>query len=220
MAKRRIYLAGPEVFLPKRDAKKVFDEKRRLCSAYRFIGVSPVDNDLDPSAMAKRDAALRISAANEDMMRSCHLVIANLTPFRGPSADVGTAYECGFMRALGKPVLAYTNVAGTLLERTRQALRGKISRDPSRDWRDSFRMVVEDFDCFDNLMLVGAVEATGAHVVVNATPVKRRFTDLTGFETCLQLARELMPTKRAGARRRSARPPDQAGAKVVRSRRR
>src|SRR5262249_22714241 len=108
--------------------------------------------------------------------------------------------------ALGKPVFAYSNVAETLLERTRQALRKTISRDPSGDWRDSFSMAVEDFDCFDNLMLVGAVEATGAHVVVNATPVERRFTDLTGFDPCLQLARELMPRKQPGATGGSARP--------------
>ena len=42
-------------------------------------------------------------------MRSCDAAVANLTPFRGVSADAGTAFEVGFMRALGRPVLGYTN---------------------------------------------------------------------------------------------------------------
>ena len=31
-------------------------------------------------------------------MQGCDAMIVNLTPFRGPSADVGSAYEMGFMR--------------------------------------------------------------------------------------------------------------------------
>jgi hypothetical protein len=45
----------------------------------------------------------------ERIMRTCDAVILNLTPFRGPSADVGSAYEMGFMRALGRPIFAYSN---------------------------------------------------------------------------------------------------------------
>jgi nucleoside 2-deoxyribosyltransferase len=36
-------------------------------------------------------------------------MIVNLTPFLGPSADVGSAYEMGFMRTLGRPIFAYSN---------------------------------------------------------------------------------------------------------------
>ena len=43
----------------------------------------------------------KIAMRNETHIRSCQAVIANLTPFRGPSADVGTVYEVGFARALG-----------------------------------------------------------------------------------------------------------------------
>ena len=47
-------------------------------------------------------------------MRSCDLLIANLTPFRGVSMDSGTAFEVGFMRALGRPVLGYTTATDTI----------------------------------------------------------------------------------------------------------
>ena len=107
---RRVYLAGPDVFLP--NALAFAAAKRELCAKHGFIGVSPFDNEIKPSLLPKHEAALRISVANEDMIRTCGLMIANMTPFRGPSADVGTAYEMGFARALGLPVFAYTNVAG------------------------------------------------------------------------------------------------------------
>jgi nucleoside 2-deoxyribosyltransferase len=41
----------------------------------------------------------RIASHNEALIRSYDVIIANLTPFRRPSADAGTVYEVGFMRA-------------------------------------------------------------------------------------------------------------------------
>jgi nucleoside 2-deoxyribosyltransferase len=187
MTRLRIYLAGPDVFLP--DAIDFAETKRKLCDAYGFTGVSPFDNEIDLATLSKHAAALRISAANEAMIRGCDLVIANITPFRGPSADVGTAYEMGFARALGLPVFAYTTVGGNLVERTRQALGAEAAERLSGQFEDSFHMVIEDFDGVDNLMLYGAVEASGAPIVVKAVPDDdRRFTDLSAFEECLKLA--------------------------------
>lgn len=60
----------------------------------------------------------RIASRNEALIRSCALMIANLTPFRGPSADVGTVYEIGFMRALGRPVYGYATTATPFTQRT------------------------------------------------------------------------------------------------------
>ena len=112
----RIYLAGPEVFLP--DAVAAGARKRALCSAYGFDGVYPLDAELDLSKLAKTEAARRISLANEALIASCDLLIANMTPFRGVSMDVGTAFEVGYMRALGRPVLGYTNTPIDLRERS------------------------------------------------------------------------------------------------------
>jgi nucleoside 2-deoxyribosyltransferase len=198
----QVYLAGPEVFLP--DADVIAAAKRRLCAEHGFVGLSPVDNAVDLSGLAKRDAALRISAANEAMIRRSYLLIANLTPFRGPSADVGTAYELGFARALGLPVFGYSNAAGSLLDRTRQALGTEVGRRPSGQFEDSDHMLIEDFDGADNLMLIGAIEVGGTPVVVNEMPPERRFSDLKGFETCLRLAARNLATDpgQAGVRAR------------------
>jgi nucleoside 2-deoxyribosyltransferase len=174
----RIYLAGPDVFLP--EAAALAAAKRKLCADYRFVGVAPTDNDTDLSALSKHDAAMRISADNEDLIRSCKLLIANLTPFRGPSADVGTAYEMGFARALGLPVFAYSNVAGSLLERTRGA---QVRERVGGGFEDADRMLIEDFDCADNLMLVGAVEAIAfSGEVATGSPPKSAIADLGAIE--------------------------------------
>ena len=107
---RRIYLAGPEVFLA--NACEIGARKRAICERHGLIGVFPVDEEdaCDPT-LPLAEQGFAISRAMERVMRGCNAMIVNLTPFRGPSADVGSAYEMGFMRALGRPIFAYTNDA-------------------------------------------------------------------------------------------------------------
>lgn len=190
MMKRRIYLAGPEVFL--REAEAVFEAKREICRRYGFQGVSPLESHLDAEPIPQSQWGWRISRSNEACMRSCDLAIANLTPFRSPSADPGTAYELGFMRALGKPVLGYTNVCGTLRERTARHFGGQLqARDSGSGQEDPEGLLVEDFDLVDNLMLDGAILSSGFEVVVVAAPPAAKFTHLAGFEQCVQQATRL-----------------------------
>jgi nucleoside 2-deoxyribosyltransferase len=189
----KIYLAGPEVFLP--DAASVAGQKIKLCDAYNFIGISPVDNEIDLSDLSKHEKALRIATANEDAIRSCDLVIANLTPFRGPSADVGTAYEIGFARTLGRPVFAYTNVSGSLLERIKKEPGAGVKPGTTDEFEDSDHMTIENLDGFDNLMLTGAIDG-GAPVTNNNVPRDRRYSDLAGFEQCLELAAKKFGVKK------------------------
>jgi nucleoside 2-deoxyribosyltransferase len=107
----RVYLAGPEVFLC--NAKESGEHKKALCKKYGFEGVYPIDVEINAEGKSPRELGLCISDVNEGLIKSCELVIANITPFRGPSADVGTVYEMGFAHALGKRVFAYTNVAAS-----------------------------------------------------------------------------------------------------------
>ena len=43
----KIYLAGPEVFLP--EAKKIGQAKKALCAEYGFEGLFPFDNEVPQS---------------------------------------------------------------------------------------------------------------------------------------------------------------------------
>src|SRR5215510_6578217 len=100
----KIYLAGPDVFLP--DAIAIGQRKREICQRHGVIGLFPLDNAVD---LAAPDASLQIFRANEAMMDKAHAIIANLTPFRGPGADPGTVYELGYMAGRGKFCLPYCN---------------------------------------------------------------------------------------------------------------
>ena len=179
----RVYLAGPEVFHP--EAARLGQAKRALCRDRGFDGLFPL-------GAAREGAAIYAHCLR--LMGDSDLGVFNLTPFRGPSADVGTVFELGAMAALGKPVFAYTNVAGDLIERLRDA--PGLAFDASATcWRDPLGMAAEDFGNADNLMLDEALAAQGRRVHRRAVPPERRFTDLDGFVACLDEARaRFMPS--------------------------
>jgi nucleoside 2-deoxyribosyltransferase len=195
----RIYLAGPDVFA--RDPLILAARKKAICAKYGFEGVFPLDNELDLTDLKPFEKGLRISAANEELMRTCDLVIANMTPFRGPNTDSGTAYEMGFMRALGKPVLGYANVYNAPtgeagfphIERVKTYYGHLLLRDETEEAEDPIHhMLVEDFDMVDNLMLDGAVYFSGGEVVVTEVDERDRYENLDGFEQCVIQAAQLM----------------------------
>jgi nucleoside 2-deoxyribosyltransferase len=186
----RVYLAGPDVFLP--DPVAVGERKKRVCDRYGLEGIFPFDAEVPPGDRSRREMGFLISEANERLIRGCAAMIANMTPFRGVSADVGSAYEIGFGRALGLVVFAYTNVAMPFTERTSLALGPGVSRGEEGRLRDSSGMAVEEWDLMDNLMLEGGLRASGGRLVVEAAPEGDVFTDLGAFETCARLLSEIL----------------------------
>jgi nucleoside 2-deoxyribosyltransferase len=175
-----VYLAGPEVFLP--DAIAVGAAKKALCTAAGFEGVFPLDMQVDIEGLAPQQAAERIYQACETLMSGCDLCIANATPFRGVSMDVGTAFEVGFMRAQGKPVFAYTNAAGLYPERVRDYRR--LGRSAVFD-ADAPDVQIEDFDAVENLMIAVAVARSGVPLRP-AEDGPARIGDLQAFQRCLR----------------------------------
>jgi nucleoside 2-deoxyribosyltransferase len=102
----RVYLAGPDVFLP--DATAVFQRMKATCKTLGLEGIEPFDGQLDIATNESHDAfAHRIYEGNVARIRSCDGLIANLRPFRGLEPDCGTVFEVGFAVALGKPVVGY-----------------------------------------------------------------------------------------------------------------
>lgn len=178
----KVYLAGPEVFLP--DGRAVLEAKRALAGRYGFAGVVPGDLVIEAEDGPAR--GLAISAANETLMRGADLIIANMTPFRGVSTDVGTAWELGFMAGLGRPSFAYTNAPELYRERvTRDVYAGEVRPDAEGRLRGSDGHDVEDFGMVDNLMLDGGIAARRGLVVRRAVESARLFTDLSAYEACL-----------------------------------
>jgi nucleoside 2-deoxyribosyltransferase len=190
MTPLRIYLAGPEVFLT--NAKEIGEHKKVLCRKYGFEGVFPLDNEVDTNDKSPREIGLCISEVNEGLIKSCDILIANITPFRGPSADVGTAYEMGFAHALGKQVFAYTNVAVPFTERTIKAVNAEVNRGDDGKLRDAQGMFIEEVDLTDNLMIDGCIYASTKRLVIEEASADQLFTYPGGFEKCLRAAREMI----------------------------
>ena len=76
------------------------------------------------------------------------MVIANLTPFGGASADAGTLIEVGWLLGNGKPIFGYSNTSESFEQRMRRQL-GEGYAD----------LGIEGFRLPDNLMIVGAVQS-------------------------------------------------------------
>lgn len=146
---KKIYIAGPDVFLE--HAIEEGERLKALCAQYGYEGLFPMDNII--TGQNSYDIANAIKEANIAMIRSCDIVIANLSPFRGPEPDSGTVWEVGFAQALGKKVLAYSNDSRTLKEKTQAIL------NLGESTRDKEGLLIEDFGLGHNLMFAGCVVA-------------------------------------------------------------
>ena len=132
----KIYLAGPDVF--RQDAKEFGEFLKKLCKEYGHEGLYPLDNEITPQE--GEDISKLIYEANFDMIRKCDIVLANMIPFSGVSMDVGTAWEIGAAKALGKKVYLYNSSGGYYSQRV---IKGR------KDFPN-----VENFGLEDNLMLI------------------------------------------------------------------
>ena len=108
-------------------------------------------------------ASLAIFKGNEAMMDAADAIIANLTPFRGPSADAGTVYELGYAAGRGKFCLAYSN--DPTAYRDRVARMCDVTTSAGGRLADPEGLTVEDFGWPDNLMMIHALDLHGCPLV-------------------------------------------------------
>lgn len=189
----KIYLAGPDVFLP--DAMEIGRRKAAICARHGLTGLYPLDNAIDLTAV---DASLAIFKANEAMMDSADAIIANLTPFRGPSADAGTVYEFGYMAGRGKLCFAYSNDLTLYPERVARSQ--TVTKAAGGHLIDNDGLTVEDFGLPDNLMMIHALDLRGARLVMPRRRPVNIWHDLASFEACVALAADRAPTVRADSK--------------------
>jgi nucleoside 2-deoxyribosyltransferase len=175
-----VYLAGPDVFLPNATAHAL--AKVAICERYGLKGQPPLNEDIASLAqMHESEAGLAIFRKDVAMMEAADIIIANLTPFRGASADSGTLVELGWFLGRGRPIFGYSNIATPFRERSRTHL--AAIPDPLPE------ITVEHFGLPDNLMIPGAVLAGGGHpMVLPEDGIDRPFDALDVFERCVAIA--------------------------------
>jgi nucleoside 2-deoxyribosyltransferase len=171
------YLAGPDVFLP--DAAGHARVKTKICARYGLAGRAPLHPDIAHVMSLPPDEAWRaIYQFDVAMMQECDIIIANLTPFRGASADAGTLVELGWFLGAGKKVFGYSNSATGFMARSQAQVAAAGDALPE--------LAIEGFGLPDNLMVPGAVEyGGGLPLTLPPDGVDRAFDALDVFERCV-----------------------------------
>ncbi|HRD46203.1 MAG TPA: nucleoside 2-deoxyribosyltransferase [Caulobacter sp.] len=178
-----LYLAGPEVWYPNVGAH--FGLRQHLCAEAGFTMLLPDAEslrELDPGEIMARE----IYAERVARMRRADAAIVNLTPWRGPTADPGTAFEAGFLSGLGKPVFAWMNLSSEQDAEYRERIDAYVGAQLDEDgvWRDGQGAVIEDFGLPETAMLWA--EARRLFVIVTPDVMG----DVTGLELCLEAVRQ------------------------------
>lgn len=178
----KLFVAGPEVFLP--NARAIVAQKCDLVRAAGFTPVSPFDPGV-PDGLAGHELAMAISANDERLVRDSDLMIANLTPFRGISADAGTVFELGFMCALERPVHGYSNIAKGFGARTTDLFDGQVKPLGQGMFDAPDGTLIEEFGLADNLMVDGGILRRGGVFICGDVAASEYMTNLDVFRTCL-----------------------------------
>jgi nucleoside 2-deoxyribosyltransferase len=205
--KPKLYLAGPEVFLP--NALTYAEQQRALCEQYGFTPLHPVDNGptvgersvealarlyeavqlfrTDPlrsfMALLSEDmrCAMKIYLGNIAYVRACDIVVANCNAFRGTLVDDGTAYELGLGNGLGKPTYGYIDTALPAVQNVLKRYPCTILANGVPVDQDGY-LVVDDFGTAINLMLECGMLLGGGRLVEGS------------FEDCLRAMRTDLDT--------------------------
>ena len=169
----KVYLAGPEVFRP--DAREYAQTQRTLCERYGFVGLHPMDNNVDLRDRSMRTAT-RIYRADVGQIKDCDLVVANCNAFRGALMDDGTAYELGYANALGKPTYGYIDRLLPAHELAQTKCAFTTLPDGHLADADGY-LLVDDFGTSINLMMQCGMTETGGRLIEG------------DFEACLRALR-------------------------------
>ena len=175
MAEIHAYLAGPDVFFP--HARETGRQKIAYLKTLGIIGHYPLDNEVPAALLNDPAKASRfIGDANEKMMLDCcrdgriGLILANMCPFHGPSMDVGTAFEVGFMSALSYRhnviIIGYTPYRRSFEDRVAGAIHGGWDAITYENGvpRAPDGTMIEAFGGADNLMITSAIARTGGDI--------------------------------------------------------
>lgn len=182
-APKTVYLAGADRYYP--DADALIARKRALCTA-AGLSARLAGDDVTLSPQAGELQAREAYAGALANLRASDLLVANLTPWRGPGCEPATAFEAGFASALGKPVLAYLNIEDEEDADYRSRVEAWLGAlpDASGVWRDANGCAVEDFDLPESPLLWA--EARRLFVIVTPDPLG----DVTGLELCLDALKD------------------------------
>lgn len=164
-----IYLAGPDVFMP--NTLEIGRKKKALLESKGYKAHYPMDNQIEPFKQDSATAML-IAKENELLMKKSHIILLNMTPWHGPSMDVGTAFEAGFMSAKAEYqpenilIIGYyekeveLNFAKRIASLYFTSI-DKVRFNPDGSAVDYQGNTLENFGLSENLMIEASIAKTG-----------------------------------------------------------
>ena len=140
-----ILLAGPQRW--DNDAADKYAAMKAICEARGLVALTPMD-PLPGEAEATGDAyvdAYRQFRRNQQHVRDCDLILADLNDFHGWEPDADTSFECGMAVQLGKKAYGYMADTTRMIDRV-------PNFGPDHEFRDHCGCNAENFNYPINLM--------------------------------------------------------------------
>jgi nucleoside 2-deoxyribosyltransferase len=164
-----------------RDPAVVFDRMKTLCREFGVVGVAPLDNQTGLEGLLPgTDLLERIVRADISLMDRLDAAVFCLDAFRrGTEMDAGTAFEVGYMKALGKPIAGWTRdprpyprrvadfFQATFGEGLTRTVAGEVG-GTSGLLRDADGVLVHSEGCVQNAMIHVGIELAGGIVAADA----------------------------------------------------
>lgn len=159
------------------DPPAIFARMKAICAECGVQGVAPLDGQIGleglPPGVALLEAIVR---ADIGLMESADAGVFCLDSFRrGTEMDAGTAFEVGYMKALGKPLAGWTRDVRTYPERVATFFGGGglVAADAgavggtSGLLRDPDGVLVHSEGCAQNAMVHVGIELAGGLVAAD-----------------------------------------------------
>lgn len=140
-----VFLAGPERY--EQNAAEIYDRMKALCREKGLLPICPLDDAPGMERIESDDPYVRASNTflhNQQHVRNCDIVIANLNDFHGWEPESDTSFECGMGYQLGKKLYGFMDDTRIMKER--------VPHLGGPENRDACGCNVENFDYPLNLM--------------------------------------------------------------------
>ena len=155
-----------------------FGIMKDICTKHGLVGVSPLDNQIGLEGMSPhKDLVREIVRSDIALMHRLEAGVFCLDGFRrGPEMDSGTAFEIGYMCALGKPIAGWTQDPRSYPSRVEAFFHDVFEESKlvpteageqggtSGTLRDPDKMLVHSEGCFQNAMTQVGIELGGGQV--------------------------------------------------------
>lgn len=147
-----VYLAGQERYAL--DAEQKYAEMKAVCASVGFYAIAPTDEAPGVLPVVSDDPyvlAYHIFDRQQQHVRNCDIILADLNDFHGWEPDSDTAFECGMGFQLGgKKLYGYMDDIRYMIERV-------PNFGVENEYRDACGCNAENFDYPINIMFASSM---------------------------------------------------------------